>query len=67
MIAYALMAISEIAGPGAVREILIIAIETAKKKLGFFDDLGESSYECSQFVNNNMCIHRECPFYPNRK
>lgn len=67
MTAHALMAISKLGGPRCCKRDSMVAIETAKKNFGFFDNSGESRYECSQFVNNNMCIHSDCPFYPNKE
>jgi len=65
MTAHALMAISKLGGPRCCKRESMIAIETAKKNFGFFDDSGECKYVCSQHVHNNMCLHSDCPFYPN--
>lgn len=64
--ACALMAISKLGGPRCCKRDSILAIETAKNNFGFLDD-SRVSYECSQFDNNEMCIHSECPFYPNKE
>lgn len=67
MTALALMAISKYGGPRCCKRDSILAIETAKKNFGFYGDFLGCKYECSQFVNNQMCIHNDCPFYPNKE
>lgn len=64
--AEALIAISKPGGPRCCKRDSIIAIETAKKNFGFFDDSSESKYECTQFTDNDMCIQSCCPFYPDQ-
>lgn len=64
MTALALMAISEYGGPRCCKRDCMIAIETAKQHFGVFDNSVQSRYKCSQFMNNHMCIHNDCPFYP---
>ena len=49
MTAHALMAISKLGGPRCCKRDSMIAIETAKN-FGFFNDSGESRYECSQLI-----------------
>lgn len=66
MTANALLAISQYLGPRCCKRDCILAIESAKKKFGFSNSCGESKYICSQYPDNNMCIHDDCPFYPNK-
>ncbi len=65
--AEALLAISRLGGPRCCKRDSIVAIETAKKNCADFDDAKEAQYECTQFADNQMCIHSECPFYPNKE
>jgi len=65
--AEALLAISKLGGPRCCKRDSIIAIETAKNNFAVFNGSGGIKYECTQFVNNNMCLHCDCPFYPNKE
>ncbi len=67
MTALALISISKYGGPRCCKRDSMLAIETAKKNFGFFDDNAVIRYKCSQLFSNQMCIQNECPFYPNKE
>ncbi len=64
MTAFALTAISRLGGPRCCKRDSMVAIETAKEHFKCFTGSGENRYLCSQFINNEMCIKIECPYYP---
>lgn len=64
MTALALTAISRLGGPRCCKRDSMVAIEIAKEHFGCFAGSGENKYLCSQYLKNEMCIKRECPYYP---
>ncbi|NLA86304.1 MAG: SAM-dependent methyltransferase [Clostridiales bacterium] len=64
MTALALSAISRYGGPRCCKRDAITAIETAAKHFGCFENAGVSKYVCTQFLYNDMCLKKACPYYP---
>lgn len=66
MVSLALLEISNYGGPRCCKRDSMIAIETAARHFGGFEEVSYDSYRCRQFMNNKGCIHEQCPYFPVR-
>ena len=67
MTAQALQRIGEVGGPRCCKRNSYLALQSAVRYV--FETKGISLHigpiVCSRLSNNNQCIGRRCPFYPN--
>ena len=63
MTSLALAEISNFGGPRCCKRDSMLAVETAKRQLGVYEDTG-AKYVCSQFPDNDMCLKTGCPYFP---
>jgi len=67
MTAHALTAISKVGGPRCCKRDSMIAIESAIEKFKCFASTGKSKYICSQYIDNDMCIKGQCPYFTGKE
>jgi hypothetical protein len=60
----ALLEISGFEGPRCCKRDAMAAISVAKKYFACFHDVPKTYYECTQYIDNTMCIKEKCPYYP---
>lgn len=64
--AQALGNISVYGGPRCCKRDSMIAVETARENFECFLNCANISYVCKQFLENDLCIGKKCPYFPNK-
>lgn len=62
--AFALLAISENAGPRCCKREAITTIESFTDSTSYFGDRPHDLYACKQFAANKSCMGKQCPYHP---